>query len=146
MGLDASNNNNIKILVIDDEPDILLVLKAVLEQEGHYVKTFDKPAQALAHIGSNAIQYDLVITDYRMTGGVSGLDLAQAIKDCDVSTGKRRKTKILLITAYETSKTSSIFSQALQTGLINGIIQKPVSNSELSAAIEKAFIHNNNHH
>ena len=133
--------------MVDDEPDILLVLKAILEQQGHYVKTFDKSAQAIEHFRSNAIQYDLVIADYRMPGGTSGLDVAKEIKDRDLATSKRRKTKILLITAYETSESSSsIFSNALQSGIIDDVIQKPVSSNQLNAAIEKAFLHNNNHH
>jgi DNA-binding NtrC family response regulator len=52
-------------LVVDDEPDILLGLNALLKRRGHYVKTFDKAASALEHLASDCAQYDLVITDYR---------------------------------------------------------------------------------
>ena len=71
---------------MDDEPDILLGLSSLLERLGHYVKTFDNPVQALEHIASGDIDYDLVITDYRMPGGISGLDLAKRVKK-----HKRRK-------------------------------------------------------
>jgi CheY-like chemotaxis protein len=94
---------------------------------------------------TTAIRYDLVITDYRMPGGISGLDLAKAIRDHDVSIGKSRKTKIILITAYENDTSYLGFSKALQAGLIDDIIQKPVSNDDLIAVIEKVFLHNNNH-
>ena len=129
--------------MIDDEPDILLMLKSVLEQQRYYVRTFDKPIQALEHFRDTSIQYDLIITDYRMPGGMSGLDFARAIKDHDAASGKRSKIKILMITAYETSETSSAFSHALQSHLIDEIIQKPISNSELIVIIEKTFLHNN---
>jgi CheY-like chemotaxis protein len=140
-----NNNNNIKILLVDDQPDILSTFKAILEQHGYYVKTFDDPAQALDHLraSSPAIQYDLVITDYRMPGGISGLDLAKSIRDHDMTIGKSRKTKILLVTAYENDISYLGLSKALQSGIIDEIIQKPVSNGDLISVIEKMFLHNN---
>jgi CheY-like chemotaxis protein len=45
---DASDSK-IRILV-DDEPDILLTVSAVLSGRGHYVKTFDNQAEALNHL------------------------------------------------------------------------------------------------
>jgi CheY-like chemotaxis protein len=144
---DEVANNNIKILVIDDEPDILLTLKSVLEQQRYYVRTFDKPSDALEHLRNIASQYDLVITDYRMPGGISGLDVARTINnDFSISKGNPRKTKILLITAHGTAETTESFSQALQAGLIDVIIKKPVSNKRLITEIEKLFLpqHNNN--
>jgi CheY-like chemotaxis protein len=142
---DEEPSHNIKILIVDDQPDILLTFKAVLEQHGYYVKTFDKPARALEHLKdpSSPIHYDLIITDYRMPGGISGLDLAKAIKDHDVT--KNKRTKILLVTAYENGSSYNGFSEALASGLINEIIPKPVQNSKLIAVIEKIFLHNNHH-
>lgn len=88
MPLDRSNNIKIRILVVDDEPDILLTLKAILEGRGHYVKTFDNPAEALNHLRSSSSNnngdtryYDLVITDYRMPNScISGSDLAKRVR------------------------------------------------------------------
>jgi CheY-like chemotaxis protein len=144
---EGNSGNNTKILLVDDQPDILSMFKVILERHGYHVKTFDDPAQALEHLkgSTTAIRYDLVITDYRMPGGISGLDLAKAIRDHDVSIGKSRKTKIILITAYENDTSYLGFSKALQAGLIDDIIQKPMSNDDLIAVIEKMFLHNNNH-
>ena len=82
----TTSDAKIRILVVDDEQDVLVGLRALLEGHGHYVKTFDNPVQALEHIASGDIDYDLVITDYRMPGGISGLDLAKRVKK-----HKRRK-------------------------------------------------------
>jgi CheY-like chemotaxis protein len=65
-------NGKLRILVVDDEPNILLTLNAVLLRQGHYVKTFDNPEEALSHLTSSSNNnrdtpyYDLVITDHRM--------------------------------------------------------------------------------
>jgi DNA-binding NtrC family response regulator len=53
----TTSDVKIRILVVDDEPDILLGLNALLERRGHYVKTFDKAASALEHLASDRAQY-----------------------------------------------------------------------------------------
>jgi CheY-like chemotaxis protein len=96
----TANNRKIRILVVDDEPDILLTLNAVLSRQGHYVKTFDNPAEALSHLTSSSNNnrdtsycYDLVITDLRMPGsGISGLDLAKRVKEYN-NTAKEEEEK-----------------------------------------------------
>lgn len=134
----TTSNAKIRILVVDDEPDILLGLNALLEQRGHYVKSFHKAASALEHLTSaGAPQYDLLITDYRMPGGISGLDLAKRIKK-----GTRRRTKVFLITAFDISS-SPEFAEALEAEVVDEVLQKPIPNDKLIAIIEKSFLHNN---
>jgi DNA-binding NtrC family response regulator len=133
----TTSDIKIRILVVDDEPDILLGLNALLAARGHYVKTFDKPAEALRHItGSEVAHYDLVITDYRMPGGISGLHLAKRIKE------HTRKTKLFLMTAFDVSCLPEV-SEALNSEIVDEIIQKPIPNDKLIAIIEKNFLHNN---
>ena len=55
MSLTGSNNLRIRILVVDDEPDILMTLNAILEGRGHYVKIFDNPVEALSHLTNSRI-------------------------------------------------------------------------------------------
>ncbi len=127
----------IRILIVDDEPDVLLGLNALLVGQGHSVKTFDRPSLALGEILTKATQYDLLITDYRMPGGLSGLDLAKQAK-----TRSRGKTKVFLMTAFDVSSLPE-FSEALKLQMIDEIVQKPVPNDKLIATIEKSFLHNN---
>ena len=134
----TTSNVKIRILVVDDEPDILLGLNALLEQRGHYVKSFHKAASALEHLTSAGDpQYDLLITDYRMPGGISGLDLAKRIKK-----GTRRRIKVFLITAFDISS-SPEFAEALEAEVVDEVLQKPIPNDKLIAIIEKSFLHNN---
>jgi CheY-like chemotaxis protein len=135
----TSSDVKIRILVVDDEPDILLGLNALLEQRGHYVKTFHKAASALEHLTSaGGPQYDLLITDYRMPGGISGLDLAKRVK----KDTRRRRTKVFLITAFDISA-SPEFAEALEAEVVEEFLQKPIPNDKLIAIIEKSFLHNN---
>jgi CheY-like chemotaxis protein len=133
----TTNDVKIRILVVDDEPDILLGLSALLERQGHYVKTFDKAASALQHLTSEGVQFDLVITDYRMPGGMSGLDLAKRVKK-----DTRRKTKVFLISAFDISS-SREFGEALESEIVDEVLRKPIPNDKLIAIIEKSFLHNN---
>ena len=147
MSLTGSNNLRIRILVVDDEPDILMTLNAILEGRGHYVKTFDNPAEALNHLTSSTNNgdtsyYDLVITDYRMPGsGISGSDLAKRVKE-----HTRRKTRVFLMSgSFNESSLPEDFIRALKSEIVDEFIQKPFSNDKLIAIIEKRFSHNGNH-
>jgi CheY-like chemotaxis protein len=140
------NNSKIRILVVDDEPDILLALNAVLSGHGHSVKTFDNPADALSHFTSSngvTLYYDLVITDHRMPGsGITGLDLAKRVKEHNTRT--RRKTKVFLMSgSFNESSLPEEFIQALKSETVDEFIQKPIPNDKLIAVVEKSLLHNN---
>jgi two-component system, cell cycle response regulator CpdR len=132
----TTSNVKIRILVVDDEPDILLGLNALLTGRGHHVKTFDKPGQALEHLMRQDASYDLLITDYRMPGGISGLDLAKRLKE------RTTETKVFLMTAFDVSSVPE-FAEAVNSKIVDETIQKPIANDKLIAIIEKNFLHNN---
>ena len=141
------NNIKIRILIVDDEPDILVGLGALLERRGHYVKTFDDPAQALKHIASGEVDYDLVITDYRMPGSISGLDLAKRVKEHERRKGGRRKAKVFLMSAFDIMSLPELnepdLNEAAKSEIVDEIIQKPIRNDKLIAIIESSLLHNN---
>jgi DNA-binding NtrC family response regulator len=56
----TASDVNIRILVLDDEPGILLTKSSILSARGHYIKTFDKASAALEHLASKTAQYDLI--------------------------------------------------------------------------------------
>lgn len=67
----------IRVLVVDDEPSVLLTLAANLELEGFEVETAATGAEALQVVASR--QVDLVFSDIRMPG-LSGIDLFRQLK------------------------------------------------------------------
>ena len=141
----TTSNIKIRILVVDDEPDMLLALTMILEERGHYVNAFDKPAKALEHIASGDVHYDLVITDYRMPGGISGLDLAKRIKEHARTT--RKKTKVFMMTAFDILSLPELnepeLNEAAKSEIVDEIIRKPIPNDKLIAIIESNFLYNN---
>jgi CheY-like chemotaxis protein len=149
----AASNSKIRILVVDDEPDILLTLNAVLSEQGHYVKTFDNPTEALNHLTSSSSNngvvtpyYDLIITDHKMPdSGITGLDLAKRVKGYYIAKGT--KTKVFLMTASINAwSLPEEFIEALKPQIVDEIIQKPVSNDKLIGVIQRSFFYKNEDH
>jgi len=66
-----------RILVVDDELDICLVLKIVLENNGFIVNYYCNPILALDEFKSNF--YDLIILDIQMPD-MNGIQLYKEIK------------------------------------------------------------------
>lgn len=78
------------ILVVDDNPDILVMMSEILALDGHQVRTFGDGASAITDFQHQPA--DLVIADIGMPD-VTGWQVAQSIRD--VST----RTPIIFITA-----------------------------------------------
>ena len=74
-------NQKPKILFIDDEPDILLVVGLLLKSEGFEVETALNGKIALDMIASKT--YDIVVSDYLMPGmdGIKVLKQVRGRKD-----------------------------------------------------------------
>jgi signal transduction histidine kinase len=69
-----------RLLLVDDEQNVLVTLSAVLEQQGYEVIGFDDPAAALAAVQSET--FDLLLTDLRL-GEFDGLRLVSALHQRD---------------------------------------------------------------
>ena len=67
-----------RILLVDDEPAILLTLKALLEIHGFEVETASSARDAKAKLRTST--FHMVITDMRMEHEEAGLEVARAAK------------------------------------------------------------------
>jgi CheY-like chemotaxis protein len=85
---------------------------------------------------SNTAQYDLIIADYRMPGGIFRLDLVKAVRN------DARKTQVFLKTPFDIASLAE-FAVALEAGVVDEAIRKPISNEKLIYINEKTFLHNN---
>jgi two-component system, OmpR family, response regulator len=68
----------LRILVVDDNPDSVITLAAVLRDEGHEVRSAYDGAQALAVM--REFHPEAVLLDIAMPGGVSGWEVARQIR------------------------------------------------------------------
>lgn len=83
---DKVNAGRARILVVDDEPAILHLVKTVLEAEGHIVDTSNDSLSALEMIRSN--RYNLILLDIKLPG-MSGTELYKRIREIAGSLARR---------------------------------------------------------
>lgn len=120
-----SDNYPIKVMVVDDERDILRIIKRDLEANNNTftVDIFSSSEQALqAFEGHPKDYYDLILTDIRMPK-MNGFELYRRIKE------KNPAMKIAFITAFEINKEE--FNKVLPSIDVKDFIIKPISMSDL---------------
>ena len=115
-----------RLLVVDDEPDVLHSFRRMLRDAPYRVETCLSGEEALARLARE--EYDLVVMDIRM-GGKSGLETLR-----DVSQRPERPF-IILMTAFATTETTI---EAIKLGAFDYIL-KPFEVPEMRALIERAL-------
>jgi len=118
------SNNKLKILLVDDEPDVIYTIKNILEDNEFQVNTFNDPITALKTYTSNF--YDLIILDIKMPK-MDGFELYNKIREKDP------KVKICFLTASEMYYEKFRKARS-EIGKIIGedcFIQKPIKNEDL---------------
>lgn len=81
------------VLVVDDEPNIVLSIEFLMEQAGFEVVTAENGEQALAHI--NDSQPDLLLLDISLPG-ISGFDVLERLRSEETTA----KLPIIMLTAH----------------------------------------------
>jgi two-component system, OmpR family, response regulator ChvI len=123
------NNRRANIMIIDDEPDALLSLKAFLENKPYSVEVFNSGREALqkfALLGSS--HYNLVITDVRMPD-MNGLQLYNSLKAIN------RNVRVIFVTALDIAQELISILPGLKE---KDVIRKPISRSEFIQIVEKS--------
>jgi two-component system, cell cycle response regulator CpdR len=108
------------VLLIDDEKDILTVLKRSLEIKGVNTYGFTNPVLAVEHFRNNAANYDIVVTDIRMPQ-MNGFQVARAVKEI------RPDIKVAFATSFDIKK--SEFDKIFPSTEADAFITKPVKPS-----------------
>jgi CheY-like chemotaxis protein len=116
-----------RILVVDNEQDINLTLKFVLEESGFKVDSFANPVMALQNFKTGL--YDLAILDVKMPV-MNGFGLYQEIRKLD------DKVKICFLTAASDVYYEAFGKQAFPSIDDKCIIRKPVENELLIKQIK----------
>ena len=115
-----------RILVIDDEKNIRLMLTKALADDQTAVETAVNGEEALEKIDQSA--YDLVLLDLRLPG-MDGLDVLHELRE------RNAKQAVIVLTAHGTVESAV---EAMQGGAVN-FLQKPFAPQELREAVAKAL-------
>jgi DNA-binding NtrC family response regulator len=116
-----------RILVVDDEPNMLRLLKTILmDKTGYEVTTTNNPLEVSKLLQEG--QYELVVTDLKMPL-VDGIDLIGIVKNLDAT------MPIIVITAYGTIETAE---EAIQKGAYD-FITKPFRKETILITIKRAL-------
>lgn len=116
------------MLIVDDEPNYLIILAELLKDEGYEVLTAGSGEQAIDIVSQSDL--DLVLTDMRMPG-IDGVELLRRIKEFN------RDLPVIMVTAFgEVEKAVA----AMQAGAMN-YLTKPFNNEELLISIKKGIEH-----
>ena len=113
-----------KIMIIDDDEDILKLFSDFLSKQGFDVVPFLEPLKALKEIENNPTRYSLIITDIRMPG-ISGIDLLKKVYSINTD------IKVILMSAFE------INGDELRELTYHDHLQKPIHMRELVSTINQ---------
>ena len=119
---------NRSVLVLDDEFDIISLIKQSLSRIGLHVYAFTDPLLALEHFRINCKNYILVVSDIRMPG-MNGFEFVRKIREINPA------IKVLLMSAFEVNSTE--LAACLGSAKIDGFIQKPVALHELKTIVQE---------
>ena len=117
-----------RILVVDDENNIRMMVRLALEQAGHEVRTAADGPTGLAEFGDGS-DFDLVLLDQRMPG-MEGLEVLREMK------ARRPEARIVMITAYGTI---DLAVDAMKAGATD-FLRKPFTTDILRGAILGALM------
>jgi DNA-binding response OmpR family regulator len=118
----STNNKEALILVVDDDPDISMMLKMMLEYKGYKVITAERADEIFQAITSHS--FNLIIMDMLLSG-INGTDICLQLK------GKEDTSAIpvMMISAHPNAK-----DLCLQAGA-NDFIAKPFDMDDILSTI-----------
>jgi two-component system response regulator HydG len=114
------------VLLVDDEQNILLTYKAILERGGHRVATASTAEEALKTFEAEGA--DIIVTDMNMPG-MSGIELVKLIRQ------RSQGTEIIVMTGAGSERTGI---QAMQAGAYDYLRKSDIQPDELVLLVEKA--------
>jgi putative two-component system response regulator len=115
-----------RVLCVDDEPAILLILSRLLAAQGFEPVTCGSPVTAVRMFDEST--FDFVITDLQMPG-MDGLALMKALRE------RQPDLPVMVVTGHGTVDTAM---KALREGA-SGMLVKPFTGEELKAELRRAL-------
>ncbi|MDY0275005.1 MAG: sigma-54 dependent transcriptional regulator [Desulfomicrobium sp.] len=115
-----------QIVIIDDERNYLLILEAILEEEGYSVTALADPAMAMTYLDESEV--DVVITDMKMPG-MTGQEVLEHVRK------HHPHIPVMIMTAFGTIDRAV---EAMKSGAFD-YITKPFANDDILLSVRKAL-------
>jgi len=115
-----------KILLVEDDADVRMVARDVLEESGYQILEASDGSEALNVWKSSSSQVDLLLTDIIMPGGLNGWELADRLR------GERPGLKVILMSGYSHERFG-------RTQLNSHILPKPFSSESLTETVRSCL-------
>lgn len=113
-----------RILIIDDEEDVLIPLRSILQKKGFEVATLSRASTAFMTV--DVFKPDLIILDIKLAE-MDGRDICFQLK----ANNRTQRVKILLCSGFITNKEEYIEYGA------DGFVKKPIEIADLVKKIKK---------
>ena len=113
------------VLVVEDEPDVRMVIVEVLSDLGYTVLEAEDGRSGL-RIADSGVHIDLLLTDVGLPGGMNGRQLADAARQ------RRPDLNVLFVTGY--AETVAASDGRMEPGM--QVITKPFSLAALAAKVQ----------
>jgi len=120
-----------RVLVVDDEAELLGVLRDALERAGHRVTAATSGAEGIERFREQP--YDVVLTDLGMAD-VSGWGVAQVV---------RKEGSPSVVLGLVTGWGASISEEMVQSHGVNFVVSKPFDLEELVSRVNRAMVARN---
>ena len=117
-------------MLVDDDLDILSVIKRGLENDGYGVHSFHDPVLALSHVEQDCKDCELLITDVRMPH-MNGFQLVRRVREL------KPKIKVVMMTAFDMNM--SEFESVFPSMNLDGVLEKPFLPSKLVETIKEIY-------
>jgi CheY-like chemotaxis protein len=125
----GESGHNPHIMIVDDEPDVLVTYESFLSYAGYDVNAFADSYQALKAFASEPRLYDLIILDIRMEN-LNGLQLYQCMK------AMNQYSKIIFISALDATQELTTMIPGISS---QEILKKPVDKENFLKSIRLAL-------
>ena len=113
-----------RILIVDDDPQMVFALKEIFEERGHTTVSASSGAEGLSSLGD----VEVVLTDLQMAG-MTGVELLRAIREQDDT------VPVVILTAHGSEKAAV---DAMKAGAYD-YLTKPFNVDEVAMLTERAL-------
>lgn len=118
-----------RILIVDDEPEIAMLTRMMLEKEGHEIDEVKNGKACLDRLKEE--KYDLILLDVMMHGGIDGWEVCERIKADE-------KTKNIPVVMFTVRTSTDSVERGRESGA-DAQIGKPFGIGDILGTVEKVL-------